>query len=75
MFGKPGLDQTPAGGEIVVFRGEGPDAMEVIGEDNDGVDGEGAGGSNGSEGVAQQVNGGGRGQNGPTTIGDNGEEV
>ena len=38
--GKIALDQTPAGREIGVPGRQGPDAMQVIGQNNDGLDGE-----------------------------------
>jgi hypothetical protein len=39
--GKAGLDVVPARGEITVSRRKRPDAMEMIGQYDDGVDGEG----------------------------------
>ncbi len=38
MLGKSGLAQTPAGREVGIVGRQGPDAVEMIGHDDDGVD-------------------------------------
>jgi hypothetical protein len=56
VFRKPGLDEAPACGEIgIVFR-QLPDAVQVLGQYDDGIDLERALLADVSEGFAQGVN-------------------
>ena len=74
MLGEAGLDQAPAGGEVDIAGRQRPDAVQVIGHHDDGVDLERARSANRSEGLAQHVDGLDRSQDGATAIGNDGEE-
>ena len=56
LFAKPGLDEPPARGEIGITFRERPDAVQVLGQYDDGIDLERALLPNLAEGVAQDVN-------------------
>jgi hypothetical protein len=52
---KAAFDRAPAGGEIRVAIGQGPDCVQVIRQDNCSFDGEGVTRSDGAKGGAQQA--------------------
>ncbi|MCA1861978.1 hypothetical protein LE191_17855 [Janthinobacterium sp. HSC-3S05] len=62
---EPRLDQAPARHEIGITIRQGPDAMQVIRKDDDGIDSEWPFMAHGAESVAQQIHGRGSGKNRP----------
>ena len=74
MLGKSGLAQTPAGREVGIVGRQGPDAVEMIGHDDDGVDFKRARLADGSEGIAQNIDGFSRRQDWPAAFRHKGEE-
>ena len=74
MLGERALDQTPASREVGIVGRQGPDAVKMIRHDHDGVDLERTRLANGSEGIAQHVDGFSRSQNRPAAIRHEGEE-
>ncbi len=75
MFGEPSFDKPPAGGEIGIVSGQCPDAMQVVGQDDEGVDFEGARFAHGTKCFAQDFHRCGSGKNGATVLHNYGEEV
>jgi len=55
--GEAGFDQHPAGREVVIALGQGPKGVQVVGQDDDGVDGERVALAHYAEGAAQGVDG------------------
>ena len=70
-----GFNQAPTGGEVGVFGWQGPQGMEVIGKDNNGIDGEGMVLFDVAKGVSQELNVFGMLEEGLALMGDDGEEV
>ena len=64
---EPCLDQPPARHEIGITIWQGPDAVQVIGQDDDSVDSEWPFMAHGAKSIAQHVHGSGGSKNGPAT--------
>ena len=73
MFGKSGFYHAPAGGEVGIARRQSPDAVKMIEHDDNFIDFERARLANGSKGIAQDIDGFSRSQNGAVTIRHEGE--
>ena len=74
MFGESSLDQAPAGREIGIVGRQSPDTVKVIRHHDNGVDFKRTQLANGSEGIAQDIDGFTRRQNGTAAIRYHGEE-
>ena len=75
MFGEPGFDEPPAGGEIGIVGRQCPNAMQMVRHDDEGVNLEGAGFAHGTKCFAQDFHRCGSGKNGTALLRDYGEEV
>jgi len=68
------FDQAPAGGEISVILGQLPDAVQMVRQDDDGIDGERSFGHYPAECISQAVDGSGVRKDRAPVVGDHGEE-
>ena len=74
MLGEPGFDQASADGKVSIIRRQSPDAMKIIRHDDDCIDFKRTRRANGSEGIAQGIDGFVRSQNGAAAIRHKSEE-
>jgi len=74
MFGEAGFDQTPARREVGIIGWQGPDAVKMVGHDDDGIDAEWTRSADGPEGIAQDSDGIIRSKDRSAALGDKGEE-
>lgn len=71
---EPALDGAPADGEIGIVGGQRPDAMQVVGQDDDGLDGERPNDAGPINCLTQSLQGIGRSQGRPPFVGHDREE-
>ena len=75
MFGEPGFDKPPTGSKISIVRRQCPNAMQVVGHNDEGINFERMRFAHGAECFSQNFNRCGGGKNGAALLGDYGEEV
>jgi len=75
MFCNPGFDQSPPGRIVIISHRKGPDTVEMVGQDDHGVDHKRAIGVDVVKGLAHQLNGLLITEQLSPSCGDDGEEV
>ncbi len=75
MFCYPGFDQSPPGRIVVISGREGPDTVEMVGQDHHCIDHKRAIGVDVAKGLAHELNGPLIAEQRSSSCGDDGEEV